>query len=556
MSRPGAAPPDLPGQVRALAHALWGGQWRVEWRGGAKDAAQRAVIVVGRDGGGHLGDGNDHGEAERAHDAAAVLHLPAWAEPAPDLSLAIAAHAAAHRRFGGEAQARAGLKPVQQALLGVLEDARVEWLAAQELPGLRAVWWSFHTEAAARQGSGFEDLLARLAASLLNPDHDDPHAWVAKVRREFFAPDGGLALDTPARVREAASRLGHDIGQMRLPFNARTYTVSARYRDDNSHLWRPDDEPPRDEAPLNADAAPPSDDAPSASPTPVALEPDAIYPEWDHRIARYRPGWCRVFGGDPPAGEAAPPPRAERHRLQRRLARLSLQRRAGGGRCAQGEELHPAALVEARLDRLAGRTPEARVYRSPQRPAPPLAVLLLLDASASTEGEPLAQLQRGALATVQALRALGHRCALWAFSSRGRHRIDMPCLRHWDEHVLARLPALRGGGSTRMGAALRHALHLSALDQRRHPGRRRLIVLLSDGEPHDVDVHDPAYLPADLQRAAREAEGRGVGVRALVLAPGEAATLAAALGRASVRICRSSAQWPAALAALLAASPG
>ncbi len=106
-----------------------------------------------------------------------------------------------------------------------------------------------------------------------------------------------------------------------------------------------------------------------------------------------------------------------------------------------------------------------------------------------------------------------------------------------------------------MGAALRHALHLSALDQRRHPGRRRLIVLLSDGEPHDVDVHDPAYLPADLQRAAREAAGRGVGVRALVLAPGEPATLAAALGRASVRACRSSLQWPVALSAVLATSP-
>ena len=530
-----AASADLPGQVRALAHALWGEPWRVEARAGPAETTQRAVIVfsVGAD---------------------AVLHLPTWATPG--LALAMAAHAAAHRRFGGGAQARAGLKPVQQALLGVLEDARVEWLALRELPGLRAVWWPFHAEAAARRGSGFEDLLARLAACLLNPDHEDPHAWVAKVRRVFFAPDGGLALDTPARVREAASVLGHDIGQMRLPFNARTYTVSARYRDDNSHLWLPDDEPPRDEAPLNADAAPPTDDAPAASPTPVATEPDAIYPEWDHRIARYRPDWCRVFGGEPPAGEGVRPPPAERRRLQRRLAHLSLLRRAGGGRCAEGDDLHPAALVEARLDRLAGRTPQARVYRSPQRPAPPLAVLLLLDASASTEGEPLAQLQRGASATVQALRALGHRCALWAFSSRGRHRIDMPCLRHWDEPAPARLPALRGGGSTRMGAALRHALHLSALDQRHHPGRRRLIVLLSDGEPHDVDVHDPVYLPSDLQRAAREAAGRGVGVRALVLAPGEPATLAAALGRANVRACASSAQWPAALSALLAASPG
>lgn len=530
-----AASADLPGQVRALAQALWGEPWRVEVRAGPAEATQRAVIVFGAG-------------------ADAVLHLPTWATPG--LALAMAAHAAAHRRFGGEPQARAGLKPVQQALLGVLEDARVEWLAMRELPGLRAVWWPFHAEAAARRGSGFEELLARLAASLLQPDHEDPHAWVAKVRRVFFASDGGLALDTPARVREAASVLGHDIGQMRLPFNSRTYTVSARYRDDNSHLWQADDEPPRDEAPLHADAAPPTDEAPAASPTPIAPEPDAVYPEWDHRIGRYRPDWCRVFGGEPRVGEGAPMASAAPRHLQRRLAHLSRQRRAGGGRSADGDDLHPAAAVEARLDRLAGLTPEARVYRTPQRPAPPLAVLLLLDASASTRGEPLAQLERGALASAQALRALGHRSAVWAFSSQGRWRIDMPCLRHWDDAAApAARPALRAGGSTRMGAALRHALHLSALDQRRHPGRQRLIVLLSDGEPHDVDVHDPAYLPADLQRAAREAAASGVGVRALVLAPGGPDALAAALGRASVRACASSAQWPAALAAVLTASP-
>ena len=56
MPRRGAAPPDPPGQVRALAHALWGEPWRVERRGGTKDAAQRAVIVIGRDSGWRLGD--------------------------------------------------------------------------------------------------------------------------------------------------------------------------------------------------------------------------------------------------------------------------------------------------------------------------------------------------------------------------------------------------------------------------------------------------------------------------------------------------------------------
>jgi len=526
-----------------VARALWGRTVQTTVQAGEERAGARAVLTFDA-----LTD--------------PVLHLPAGVKAQGDLPLAMAAHAAAHLRFGGERQARTGLKPVQQALLGVLEDARVESLAMQELPGLRAVWWPFHAEAAALRGAGFEDLLARLSAQLLDPARDDPHAWVARVRRMFFEPDGrSLALKTAGQVREAASVLGNDIGQMRLPFNARTYAVQARYRDDNTHLWRPDDALPPSDVPLQADALPPSDEVPGASPQTAPTEPDAVHAEWDHRIGRYRPRWCSVYNGAPPAGPPAWAPGAlasAQRRLTRRLAGLGGALRRGSARAVDGDELHPAALVDSALDLRSRRTPDPRVHRRPWRPSPPLAVLLLLDASASTTnrgereggGEVLARIQHTGATASLALQGLGHRCGLWAFSSQGRHRIDMPCLQHWDE-PLPNLARLQGAGSTRVGAALRHALHLSEQDARRHPGWRRVVVLLTDGEPHDVDVHDPAYLPADLLRAAREARAQGVAVRALVFAPGEAGALASVLGHSSVRRCSALAEVPRALAQLL-----
>ncbi|MEX1168000.1 MAG: hypothetical protein WEK74_14255, partial [Hydrogenophaga sp.] len=84
-------------------------------------------------------------------DAPATLFLPPAAHSHWAASVA---HAAAHRRFGGPLQPRRGLKPVQQALLGVLEDARVEWLACAELPGLRAWWLPSHSGDLARRGQG------------------------------------------------------------------------------------------------------------------------------------------------------------------------------------------------------------------------------------------------------------------------------------------------------------------------------------------------------------------------------------------------------------------
>ncbi len=503
--------------VPLVARALWGDALDVRPMTGADVLTQRAVLsrpMPGQD------------------DDRWVLHLPPFnLGSASDQALAQACHAAAHRRFGGPHQPRTGLKPIQQVLLGVLEDARVEWLALQELPGLRAVWWPFHSGEAALRGNGFDALLARLSASLLDPDAPEPHPWVARVRQQFFEADGRtLALRSAQAVREAASTLGHDIGQMRLPFNARTYRVHAAYRDDNSHLWLPDASLPTSDVSLTLDAEPPREEGSAAHTVdeqPAPLEPDAVHPEWDHRIGRYRADWCSVFTSLPAlqcAWLTSPAVPGEARRLAHRLAGLRGRPQRTGGRDRGGDHLHAAALVEAAVDQRLGRTPDPRIHQRQQRLSTPMAVLLLVDASRSTAGpgwggsaSVLQEMQAGALTTALALQALGHRTAVSAFSSHGRHRVFMPSLKAWGEPVKGQgLPVLPSEGSTRLGAVLRHGLHQCRTDAQQHPGWRRVILLVTDGELHDVDVHDPAYLGADLQRALMEAARQGVAVGSLL----------------------------------------
>lgn len=480
-------------------------------------------------------DAEDAAQAEPApvlqlEDDRFTLHLP------PGALLhwpAVVAHAAAHIRFGGPPQGRKGLKPVQQALLGVLEDARVEWLACQELPGLRDWWRPFHTGVQAREGQGFEDLLARLSATLLDPTLHEPHPWIAKVRQLFFERDGTtLALRTPEAVRGAASRLGNDIGQMRLPFNARTYRVHARYRDDNTHLWLPSDEDRAADTPLLDDRTPdePPGTPPPAAPAPWQLgEPVADYPEWDHRIGRYRLRWTQVhevllqgIARAPVATDAA----TQRlvHRCRRRLPAFGL----GPERQIDGDELHATALIDHAVALRLRQTPDARVWRRPRASLQAQAVLLLVDASVSTADVLVPwqfEVQRAALA----LQAMGHRSAVWAFGSDGRHRVRMQRLKDWAERC-EHVPwgALEPGGSTRMGAALRHAADQCASRHSPAGVAGCTVLLLTDGELHDIDVHDPAYLAADLDRAVREARTRGVRVQALLSSPAPA--LSKALG--------------------------
>ncbi|MDB5883739.1 MAG: hypothetical protein JWP43_3617 [Ramlibacter sp.] len=463
-----------------------------------------------------------------------ALHLPLRQGLVldPRWALAAASHAAAHWRFGGPPQPRAGLKPVQLVLFGALEDARVEWLALQELPGLRSLWLPFHAGPNAVEGEHFEALLARLSRCLLDPSQVDSHPWIAHARAVFFAPDLRTpALRTPADVRSAASRLGNEIGQLRLAFNSRTYRVHAAYRDDHHHLWEEDPSLPSSDTPLSDGASNASAETPASAAQPKLSTP---YPEWDHRIGRLRPAWCRVHESE--ATQAIAMGTGTAHpadgTLQRRIS-LSLRRLRGGGArlagaAALGDEFHPPALIEAGVQLRMMRAPDAALYRRRVATPPRLAAMVLLDTSASTletgrDGRTLLDSLRAcAKAIMVALQESGHCCALMAFASHGRHRIDLRHVKRWDEKagahaVDARLDALRPGGSTRLGAVLRHGAADAAAQSLRLGGARPLVLLLCDGEPHDIDVHDPAYLSADLRRAAAQSRRDGIAVRCIVL---------------------------------------
>ncbi len=474
-----------------------------------------------------------------------------------DLYRAAAAHAAAHAAYSTIRFERKKLKPVQLAIISLLEDARVELLAIREVPGLRRLWLKFF-DPRGRDSTSAEALLLRLAHALLDPQRSDDNPWVMKGVR-LFHESQQEGSDAHA-LREIGSQLGNDIGQMRVQFNAKTYLVEPLYRDDNLFLWdsdAPPEETRLDDSGFRAqDDAEPStqkfdDDADEVRQVrlrEVAVASDAqgsdapehpTYPEWDERIGIYRPNWCSVIEQVPPVADATAlqDDMARHAALSSRLARLLQARKQGRPqrlrRQSDGDDLELDALVRMRADLRQGIAPDLRVHRRTRLQRPDLSVLLLLDLSASTNDglaagrdapdshQPhlqhrprtlLSLIREASMLLGDAIAQGGDQLAIHGFRSNGRHEVNYLRFKEFgqamDDTVAGRLSAVDGALSTRMGAAIRHA----SRQMQSVRTAQRLIIVLTDGEPHDIDVFHPAQLVHDAARAVARSNAEGTPV--------------------------------------------
>lgn len=507
--------------------------------------------------------GRHDGARRRATFAQGIITMPATfpgfrGPRAEELFRAALAHIGAHMAFGGPRFPVGQLKPLQIAAVSVIEDARVEHLALRELPGLARLWLPFHV-ALASGAMTAPSLLARLARALIDPDFEDIDGWVRKGRDLFFAARD--RWDDPGISRAIGNLLGNDLGQMRVQFNPRTYVVEPPYRDDNSGLWDHGEDAPaetlateivvdavrlerREAEGGRAEAAPDAGRAaPAAEAEPEGDLPVARLPEWDWQAARSRPDWVTVLEAAPRAGSRRyvaevldrHPGIAARIDALVRAARISRAERLR--RRPEGETLDLDAAIGAMADLRAGRTPETQVYQSAARRRRDLTVSLILDASQSTadpapdgRGRVL-DLEREAAALLgHAMAAMGDPFEIVAFESNGREAVRIHPVKRYGEPfgpaAAARLAGLAPGQSTRMGAVLRHAG--AGLARRRT--HRRLALLVTDGEPSDIDCPDPRYLAEDARHAVLELRREGIDVFCLALGPRNAETLARIFG--------------------------
>jgi len=247
------------------------------------------------------------------------------------------------------------------------------------------------------------------------------------------------------------------------------------------------------------------------------------YPEYDYLIGSERPNWTCVVEYFPDFGDAYKIERfLEKHNnLVNRItnliqtAKVSFPERLH--RQSIGESLDLDACINAVISRRMGDTPDPRIYSTTERKHRNLSVMVLLDISNSTNDKVKTadatvldlELQATSL-LAYAMSELNDPFAIAAFCSDGKEDVHYYRIKDfnspYDTTARAHLAGLQGKLSTRMEAAMRHATR-DLVAQRTH---RRLLLVISDGEPSDIDVDDQQYLVEYARKVVRSISRLGI----------------------------------------------
>jgi nitric oxide reductase NorD protein len=429
------------------------------------------------------------------------------------------AHMVGHRRWS-EAQIADNWSPFQRMAVEFFEDCRVEILLCREYPGLKRILLALHPKPVEdacdpETTSCLRHRLAMLSRALLDPDHGYADADLKDFAGRFHA------------VMDKGESSTREIAALALSYVAKTRRQSDQfatvhfdntvvdYRDDNRQLWKFIEEGDEEEAFDEKRKVEPGEE--------IQGLPPRHYPEWDYSSQTYRPDWVSVYEALHPRGQASDIDRLlQKHdalakRLKRLLDLLKPQDKVRIRYQEEGSELDLDVAIRSLIDFKGGANPDLRINMSHKTSGRDIAVMLLLDLSeslnekAAGSDQTILELSQEAVSLLAwAIEKLGDPFAIAGFHSNTRHDVRYLHIKgyseHWNEEVKARLAAMEAGWSTRMGAAVRHAAHYLGAQQ----ADKKLMLILTDGMPSDVDAHDERLLIEDARQAIKELDRKGI----------------------------------------------
>ena len=259
-------------------------------------------------------------------------------------------------------------------------------------------------------------------------------------------------------------------------------------------------------------------DLPSASVDDIPLGEGIKLPEWNYKTQTLEAERCLLQPMLPRDATPAKLPiklQKTAKMIQAQFEQLRSVRYWLKGQ-PQGEELDLNAWLDFYVESKTAATAEKGLFRSYRGNNRDLSCLLLADLSMSTDSHldndnrVIDVVQHSLLLFGEALQSVGDNFAMYGFSSVKRSHIRFTMLKNFNEkyndHVRGRIQAITPGFYTRMGAAIRQATKIISEQKTTD----KLLLILTDGKPNDIDHYEGRFGIEDTHQAINEAKRLGI----------------------------------------------
>ncbi len=478
-----------------------------------------------------------------------------------DCYRAVCAHAAAHiieakAFFKGD-----DLNPLQIACISLIEDLRIELNTLKKFPGMKKLWIALHPD---------KEDMDELSPFIINLVDFSRAALDQKYKAQQSFNSDFLDLFIKKMIKASdSSGMSYELGlsyyetlkahsDMKIS-DSRLFSVPILYRDDNRYIWNYEEfdwqsegndyvpvsqrqmQQKDDHIEMNSDKNSNEDfhenwtleqeysshEAESISLSEVEIKEPVSEPfhynEWDYQLQLYRPNWATLYEkrlkkGDPELiNKILKTHKPIATQLKNAIDQMQPQGLLKLKKQQEGSELDIDACITALSDIRSGVTPSDRIYVKKVKNVRDVAVNLLMDLSESTNDmaigndKTILELMKESTSLLSwAIDKIGDKLTISGFASDSRHDVQYyrfkPFHYSFNDEVKGRLAAIKGGLSTRMGAAIRHA----GVDLLTQSSAKKILLILTDGEPADIDVDDPKHLRMDAKKAVEELRGFGV----------------------------------------------
>ncbi len=260
-------------------------------------------------------------------------------------------------------------------------------------------------------------------------------------------------------------------------------------------------------------------DLPSSEYDDVLLSEGILLPEWDYKKQQLVDGYCSLQLMALRPAESSQWPndlQVQANRLKRQFEGLKPISKWHNHQ-ADGDEIDLDAYLHYSTARsLKRQSGDALLYRSKVHQNRDLSTLILTDLSLSTdahvndEKKVIDVIKEALYLLSSSLEAAGERFSIAGFTSKNRN-----CVRYYDikgfnapfdQACQDQIHAMKPAYYTRMGAAIRYATgKLKA-----QSSQQKLLLILTDGKPNDLDKYESRYGLEDTKKAVQEAKNQGL----------------------------------------------